>query len=137
MAATESTRLANEAIEEAFDGLKALAPFLEAVQSVPSSGGQYVPEDELEVLTEELPTLLALPVLLNTYGSKPGRSVAQMLGLAEDEYRKGCLSGFGRAEECSAAVGQRVLDVFRRGEVAPAAVRRWLEAEMAEVAQGN
>jgi hypothetical protein len=131
----ESSRLANEAIEEAFDGLKALSPLLDAVQAAPP--GQCVAEDELEILTEELPTLLALPVLLNAYGSKPGRSVAQMLGLSEDEYRKGCLSGFGRAEECAAAVGQRVLDIFRREGVALAIVREWLEAEMADVAQGG
>ncbi|KAJ7128917.1 hypothetical protein C8R43DRAFT_684615 [Mycena crocata] len=129
----KSTCLANEAIEEAFDGLKALAPLLDAVQTVSPSGGQ-VTEDELEVLTEDLPTLLALSVLLNTYGNKSGRSVAQMLALPEDEYRKGCLSGFGRAEECAAAVGQRVLDVLRRGEVAPTIVREWLEAEMADIA---
>ncbi|KAJ7668432.1 hypothetical protein DFH06DRAFT_198573 [Mycena polygramma] len=128
---TESTRLANEAIEEAFDGLKALPPLLEAVQAAPP--GQCVSEDELEVLTEELPTLLALPVLLNAYGSN-SHSVARMLGLSEDEYRKGCLSGFGRAEECAAVVGQRILDVLRREEVAPAVVREWLEAEMADVA---
>ncbi|KAJ6593662.1 hypothetical protein B0H19DRAFT_919967 [Mycena capillaripes] len=135
MADTESTRLANEAIDEAFDGLKALPPLLDAVQTTPPS--QYVAEHELEVLTEELPTLLALPVLLNAYGSKSGRSVAQMLGLSEEEYRKGCLSGFGRAEECAAAVGQRILDILHQGEVAPAVVREWLEAEMADVAHGS
>ncbi|KAJ7497084.1 hypothetical protein FB451DRAFT_1163116 [Mycena latifolia] len=134
---TESTRLANEAIQEAFDGLKGLAPLLDAVQTVPSDGGHRVSEDELEVLTEELPTLLALSVLLNAYGCKSGRSVAQMLGLPEDEYRKGCLSGFGRAEECAPAVGQRILDVLRRGDVVPEIVHEWLEAEMADVAHGG
>lgn len=132
---TESTRLANEAIEEAFDGLKALAPLLDAVQAVPPS--QCTSEDELEVLTEELPTLLALPVLLHAYGNKSGYSVAQLLGLPEDGYRKGCLSGFGRAEECAGAVGQRVLDVLRREEGVPAIVLEWLEAEMADVAHGD
>ncbi|KAJ6558525.1 hypothetical protein DFH09DRAFT_1317248 [Mycena vulgaris] len=134
---TESTRLANEAIEEAFDGLKALAPLLEAVQTAPSNGGQCASEGELEVLTEELPTLLALSVLLKAYGTKSGRSVAQMLGLSEDEYRKGCLSGFGRAEESAAAVGQRILNVLRREDVAPAIVREWLEAEVADIAHGG
>ncbi|KAF8170252.1 hypothetical protein K438DRAFT_1854290 [Mycena galopus ATCC 62051] len=111
-----------------------LAPLLDAVQAVPPS--QCASGDELEVLTEELPTLLALPVLLNAYGGKC-RSVAQMLGLPEDEYRKGCLSGFGRAEECAGAVGQRVLDVLRREDGVPTIVREWLEAEMADLAQGN
>ncbi|KAJ7690632.1 hypothetical protein B0H17DRAFT_935723 [Mycena rosella] len=134
---TNSTRLANEAIAEAFDGLRALAPLLEAVQMVAPGGGQHLTETELEALTEELPTLLALSVLLNAYGTKSGRSVARMLGLSEEEYRKGCLSGFGRADECAAAVGQRILDMLRRGEVAPEIVREWLEAEMADVAQGG
>ncbi|KAJ7874721.1 hypothetical protein B0H14DRAFT_3083341 [Mycena olivaceomarginata] len=106
---TESTRLANEAIEEAFDGLKALAPLLDAVQAVPPS--------------------------------HPDTPVAQLLGLPEDGYRKGCLSGFGRAEECAGAVGQRVLDVLRREEgvpaIVPAIVLEWLEAEMADVAHGD
>ncbi|KAJ7782900.1 hypothetical protein B0H16DRAFT_1877399 [Mycena metata] len=132
---TGSARLANEAIEEAFDGLKALPPLLEALQILPPN--QLVSEEELEVLTEELPTLVALPVLLNAYGNQSGRSVAQILGLSEVEYRKGCLSGFGRAEECAGAVGQRILDMFRRGEVAPPIVREWLEAEMADLAQGG
>ncbi|KAJ6497849.1 hypothetical protein C8R45DRAFT_142035 [Mycena sanguinolenta] len=135
VAGTESTRLANEAIEEAFDGLKALAPLLDAVQVAPSS--QCASEDELEVLTEDLPTLLALPVLLNAYGCKFGRTVAQMLGLAEDEYRNGCLSGFGRAEECAGAVGQRVLDVLRRDQGVPTIVREWLEGEMADLANSG
>ncbi|KAJ6602169.1 hypothetical protein B0H10DRAFT_2230278 [Mycena sp. CBHHK59/15] len=132
----ESTRLASEAIDEAFDGLRALVPLLEAVQT-PSNGGLGVSEDELEGLTEELPTLIALPVLLKTYGSKSGRSVAEMLRLSEHEYRKGCLSGFGRAEECAAAVGQRVLDVLRCDEASPAIVCEWLEEEIADVAQGG
>ncbi|KAJ7502818.1 hypothetical protein B0H11DRAFT_604856 [Mycena galericulata] len=137
VADTESTRLANEAIEEAFDGLKALAPLLEAVQTVPSNSAQSATQDELEALTEELPTLLALSVLLNAYGNKSGRSVSEMLGLSEEEYRKGCLSGFGRAEECAAAVGQRILNVFRQGEVVPPVVREWLEAEMTDVAPAS
>ncbi|KAJ7251815.1 hypothetical protein B0H12DRAFT_1018358 [Mycena haematopus] len=132
---TESARLANEAIEEAFEGLKALAPLLDAVQAAPPI--QCASEDELEVLTEQLPTLVALPVLLNAYGSKFGRSVAQMLGLAEDEYRKGCLSGFGRAEECAGAVGQRILDVLRREQGVPVIVQEWLEGEMADLANGG
>ncbi|KAF7375958.1 hypothetical protein MSAN_00010400 [Mycena sanguinolenta] len=130
-----STRLANEAIEEAFDGLKALAPLLDAVHVAPPC--QCASEDELEVLTEELPTLLALPVLLNAYRSKSGRTVAQMLGLAEDEYRNGCLSGFARAEECAGAVGQRVLDVLRRDQGVPIIVQEWLEGEMADVANSG
>jgi len=71
---------------------------------------------ELGALTADLPTLIALPILLNAYvfTSERGgpRSVASSLGLPEERYRVGCLTGFGRAEECTAAVGQRVLDVL-------------------------
>ncbi|KAJ7287391.1 hypothetical protein C8J57DRAFT_1283782 [Mycena rebaudengoi] len=130
----ESSRMANEAIEEAFDGLKALVPLLEALQS-PANGGRFITEEELEALTEELPTLIALPVLLNTDGMKVGRSVAQMIGIPEDEYRKGCMSGFGRAEECAGAVGQRVLDALRNNSTSPAIICDWLEVEIADVAQ--
>ncbi|KAJ7072534.1 hypothetical protein C8F01DRAFT_972313 [Mycena amicta] len=125
---TESTRLANEAIEEAFDGLKALPPLLEVMQAAQSP---TVSEDELEALTEELPTLVALRVLLNAYGSK-ARSIADMLGLSEAEYRKGCLSGFGRADECAGAVGQRILDLMRQSGDVPAVVVEWLAAEIEE-----
>jgi hypothetical protein len=56
-----------------------------------------------------------------------------MVGISEDEYRKGCLLGFSRAEECAAAVGQRVLDVLTNE--APMStnvtVIRWLEVEVA------
>ena len=71
---------------------------------------------ELGALTADFPTLIVLPILLNAYvftSEKGGpRSVASMLGLPEERYRLGCLTGFGRAEECMAAVGQRVLDVL-------------------------
>jgi len=70
----------------------------------------------LGALTADLPTLIALPILLNAYvftGEKGGpRSVSSILGLPEERYRRECLAGFGRAEECTAAVGQRVLDVL-------------------------
>jgi hypothetical protein len=73
---------------------------------------------ELGALTVDLPTLIALPILLNAYAftSERGgsRSVASMLGLPEERYRQGCLTGCGRAEECTVAVGQRVLDAVIR-----------------------
>jgi len=69
---------------------------------------------ELGALSADFPALIALPILLNAYGftSERGgpRSVASLLGLPEERYNLGCLTGFGRAEECTAAVGQRVLD---------------------------
>ena len=58
------------------------------------------------------------------------------LGLPEERYRLGCLTGFGRAEECTAAVGQRVLDVLTNqpglsSDPVDEAMIRWLKAEMA------
>ena len=130
----ETTRLAQEAVDEAFSGLKALPIFLEyVVRTVPGGHTLNIEEaldNELEVLTEELPTLIALPILLRVYGGTGAATVAEMLGLSEGEYRKACLAGFGRAEECTIAAGQQVLRVLCAG---PAAiVSKWLEIEIAK-----
>ena len=69
---------------------------------------------DLGALIADFPILIALPILLNAYvfTSERGgpRSVSSMLGLPgpEERYRLGCLTGFGRAEGCTAAaaVGQ-------------------------------
>ena len=56
-----------------------------------------------------------------------------ILGLGKQEYRKNCLSGFGRTEECGVAVGQRVLDVLRAqgaGGTDAQPLLRWLEREL-------
>ncbi|OBZ70828.1 hypothetical protein A0H81_09048 [Grifola frondosa] len=120
----ESTRLAHEAVDEAFEGLSALVTLLDAIQSHMSirnrpsvPGAPATPvlmelEHDLEALTADLPLLIALPILLRTYCAGE-RHVTAMLGLSEVEYRKGCLGGYGRAEECAVAVGQRVLDVLQ------------------------
>lgn len=122
----ESTRIAREAVDEAFEALSALTALLEAVQAFMTAGrgraGSPEPASfaelaaDLEILTTDL-LLIALPVLLRVLApaTDPAHehTVAEMLGLSDDEYRKGCLSGFGRAEECALAVGQRVLDVLR------------------------
>jgi hypothetical protein len=98
---------------------------------------------ELGVLTADLPTLIALPILLDAYvftSEKGGpRSISSILGIPEERYRQGCLSGFGRAEECTAAVGQRVLDVFTNqpglsSDPATEAVMYWLKAEITQTA---
>lgn len=139
------TRLAREAVDEAFDGLKALSTLLETVQA--NAKGKQSDDklqDTLRVLTEDLPTLISLPVLLHAYGSGSSGdsvdetlSVAAMLGLSSDEYRTGCLAGFGRAEECATAVAQRVLDELQAdaGATLPPSeigvVAKWLEGEVA------
>jgi hypothetical protein len=94
---------------------------------------------ELGTLTADLPTLIALPILLNAYvftGEKGDpRSIPSILGIPEERYRQECLTGFGRAEECTAAVGQRVLDVLSNqpgltSDPVAEAVVRWLKAEI-------
>jgi hypothetical protein len=130
----ETTHLAREAVDEAFDGLLALYAFLDAVY-VGTSSKQN--EDELvthlAVLSADLPTLIALPPLLRVYGTNSvgvSPTVASMISLSEDEYKKGCLAGFGRAEECGIAVGRRVLDVLRADPPTTGVVVKWLEAEL-------
>jgi hypothetical protein len=127
-AAKETTRLACEAVDEAFDGLKAFSSFLKAVYTPHIDP---IPNADLEALTADIPTLIALPVLLQAFPPSSAVvpvSVSSMLGMNEDEYRKGCLAGFARAEECAGAVGQRVLDVLSPDTV----VATWLEAEVAD-----
>jgi hypothetical protein len=112
------TRLAREATDEAFDALHALAVLLDAAHAAAVS----VPVDigaELERVGDDLPVLIALPVLLPTLiyaegGSQQSRapSLPELLGMSESEYRSGCLAGFGREEECAPLVGRRVLDRF-------------------------
>jgi hypothetical protein len=142
--------LAREAVDDAFDGLKALSAFLEGVPVVdtlnPALSGQEL-QERLDALTSDLPTLVALPAMLRAYGPDsapngvpvpvPSKSVAALLGLSEDEYRRGCLAGFGRAEECTVAVSRRVLDALRAQKGSAGAVNantevieRWLEHEI-------
>jgi len=87
--------------------------------------------------------LIALPVLLRVfvYPTHPARTVSAIIGLAEVAYRKGCLSGFGRCEDCTIAVGERVLVVLSEdltlGRVDPVlqkeaqVVLKWLGGEVA------
>ncbi|KAH9986572.1 hypothetical protein BJV74DRAFT_774894 [Russula compacta] len=139
----ETTRLAREAVSDACDGLKALLHLMEFVQTSTTHDTEELAR-ELGVLTADLPTLITLPILLNAYvftGEKgSARSVSSILGLPEERYRQECLAGFGRAEECTVAVGQRVIDVLsnQSGTVAdPAAeaVVRWLKAEITPTAE--
>ncbi|KAL1747070.1 hypothetical protein HDZ31DRAFT_80767 [Schizophyllum fasciatum] len=131
-------KLAADAVDEAMKGLAALVPLLETVQAMPRAklGIHDAVDDDferqLEEQTQELPTLICLPVLLHAYGGGSGSSVAHILGLTEDEYRRGCLSGFARAEECADAVGARVLDVLRQDAAVPRVVVQWLERELLE-----
>ncbi|KAF8160933.1 hypothetical protein B0H34DRAFT_766044 [Crassisporium funariophilum] len=130
----ESTRLAKEAVDEAFEGLRTLPALLDGVKTKGSSPGNAdTIARELNDLTAEVPSLIALPVILHAFGGSGTSSVAAMLGIPEDEYRKGCLSGFGRAEECTVAIAQRAIDVLQTDPVANKIVIRWLEMELAEI----
>lgn len=153
-ATKKQTRLAREVVDEAFDGLSALIALLESIQvhtstpiarsssTGPSAGSastspKAVPlaelEADLDILTADIPIVIALPLLLRTYLPSE-RSVPAILGMGEDAYRRNCLSGFGRAEECGVPVGQRVLDVLRadreRAEGGAEPLLRWLEREL-------
>lgn len=134
----ETTRLAREAVDDACDGLKALLHLLESVQTITTRDPAELAR-QLGASSAGLPTLIALPILLNAYvftDEKGGpRSVPSILGLPEERYRKECLTGFGRAEECTGAVGQRVLHVLSSQselltDPAAEAVVRWLKAEI-------
>ncbi|KAH9485247.1 hypothetical protein JR316_0002154 [Psilocybe cubensis] len=129
-----STRLAREAVDEAFEGLKALPVLLDAVsKTVDVSGDSDAVAGTLIRLTMDIPSLIALSVILRAYGGPGNASVAPMLGIGEEEYRKACLSGFSRAEECTAAIAQRVMDVLQRDPANNQLVIRWLELELADI----
>ncbi|KAF8893863.1 hypothetical protein BD779DRAFT_1435385 [Infundibulicybe gibba] len=138
----ESTQLAREAVDEAFEGLQALAPLLEMVHTLPAHAhlrqpGHEVLARELDQLTNRLPLLIALPILLNAVGGPSTSSVPDMLGLSQDEYRKGCLGGFGRAEECAPAVARCVLLALRADPSTSSLLRTWLEQEIVDMNQSS
>jgi hypothetical protein len=129
------TKLAREAVDEAFEGLNSLPAFINAAHGL--STKLHVQQsiqaivDELGVLAKELPTLVALPVLLQVY--EPGTlSVSRLLGFTEDEYRRSCLSGFARAEECATVVSTQVLKSFRPEGNMGIVIVQWLREEIDE-----
>ena len=127
-----TTKLPCEAVEEAFHGLDALPALFDMSASLPAKivGGNdsNVLIQQLESVTAELPTLIALPVLLQVNGTSTP-TVSSYLGLSEEEYRARCLTGFGRADECAAIVGQRVLDQLKPCNDSDLIVK-WLEGEI-------
>ncbi|GLB37290.1 hypothetical protein LshimejAT787_0403410 [Lyophyllum shimeji] len=135
----EAARLAQEVVNDAFEGLKALPPLLDAVHGLSSSKVESEQQlnavaRELEILATEVPLLIALPVVLQApvNGVSSNISVGNMISLSETQYRKECLSGFGRAEECSTTVALRVLDALGTNNNVHPVVARWLEMEIAE-----
>ena len=135
----EPTRLAREAVDDAFQGLNALPPLLEAAHSLALSAAdsQHRVNElayKLELLATEVPLLIALPVVLQA--SVPNQStpvsVSGLIGLSETEYRSQCLSGFGRAEECATTVAFRMLATLRSHPGVHSVVSKWLGMEIAE-----
>ena len=118
---------AQEAVHEAFEGLRALPDLLAAVK--PSL---QVSSEDLNRLTADISFLVALPVVLSMSGVG-APSLITLLGISEAEYRKGCLSGFSRAEECAEMIGRRVLEVIKSNPAANQAVIQWLETELEEM----
>ena len=122
-------------MDEAYDGLKALAHLLEATQAnsfTKNKQAEVDHEKELEVLTADLPTLIALPVVLQAH-IPASNDIASMIGVSEYDYRSRCLHGFSRAEECAGAVGQRVLDVLTTEKTTRGSswvAIKWLEHEV-------
>ena len=133
-AAQGPARLAKEAVDEAFEGLRTLPALLDAIKhKVEFSGNASTTAQTINHLTTEIPSLIALPIILHAFGGPGTSSVASMLGISEDEYRKGCLSGFSRAEECAIPVAQRVMEILRLDAPANEVVIKWLEIELLEM----
>ncbi|XP_006460929.1 hypothetical protein AGABI2DRAFT_204264 [Agaricus bisporus var. bisporus H97] len=124
------TRLAQEAVDEAFEALNALSTLLDAIHTKSEQGcsaGDMALE--LTALTQDIPSLVALPPILYAYGGPNFDSVAKLLGLSESEYRQGCLSGIGRAEECASVIIHHVMDVMRAHDDANGITYKWLQLE--------
>lgn len=137
--------LASEAVDEAFAALGSLVSLFDLVYANPrpeSAVNFEQLEADLMAVTDDLPTLIGLPILLRAYvvggGSQEGgdsRSVASMLGMAEESYRANCLVGFNRADECEEVVGKHVIRVLRddSATLGAAMVANWLERQIRDV----
>lgn len=134
VADSESGRLAREAVDEAMNGLRALADLFDLAPSLLKVSDEQTVEGnalELERRTEKIPTLIALPVLLRAQGGLDLQSEA-VLGLSEEDYRNSCLTGFGRADECATPVGLRVCAHLRALAGTRTVLLAWLEKEIAD-----
>jgi len=141
-AGKEATRLAREAVGEAFDALEALSVLLGAIDKRGYNGGTpTVTVQEVHELAKDIPLLIVLPVMSGAYGGQNLGSVATVLGLSEAEYRKNCLSGIGRAEEYAPVIAQRVMDALQvkaeyctnsslRIQTRPDIIHEWLQLEI-------
>ncbi|KAG1760912.1 hypothetical protein EDD22DRAFT_987982 [Suillus occidentalis] len=131
LAECDATRVAREAVDEALSDLTALATLLENIDNPLFKVGKSREAilEEIEQITADLPTLIALPVLLRSYSTTELLSIpsiSSIINISEDEYRKSCLSGFGRAEQCSSIIGHSVLDFLRVQGGLQSLVAQWL-----------
>jgi len=133
--------LASEAVDEALDALGSLVSLLDLIHNNPRSHATLNFE-QLTAVTDDLPTLIGLPILLRAYvvggGSQEGgesRSVASILGVAEEAYRANCLMGFNRADECEEVVGTHIIGVLRNdtATLGAAMIANWLEWQIRDV----
>lgn len=131
-AGPESTRVAKEAVDHAFEGLRTLPTLLEIAINKGRSGTTEYLTKKFNDLATKIPLLIALPVIVRAFSGPGLLPISAMLGISEEEYRKGCLSGFGRAEECTITIAQRVLDVLQTNPSANVIVIRWLQMELTE-----
>lgn len=128
-----ATRVAREAVDEALSDLLALATLLENIDNPLFKVGKPHEAilEEIERITSDLPTLIALPVLLRSCSGLTNESpsippVSSIVNVSEDEYRKNCLSGFGRAEQCGSIIGHSVLDFLHVQGGLHSLVAQWL-----------
>ncbi|KAF5388871.1 hypothetical protein D9757_005685 [Collybiopsis confluens] len=130
---SESGRLAKEAVDEAMTGLGALSDLFDAAPNLLKGSDEQTVNNqalELERLTEKIPTLIALPVLLRAQGLDIHSET--VLGLSEEDYRNSCLTGFGRADECAGPVGLHICDYLRVAASSAKVLLAWLEKEIME-----
>jgi len=136
-----SAGLAREVVDDAFESLQALPHLLEAVYAVPRKiDSQWRLNEtarELEILATKVPLLIAIPVFLQApiNGVLSTYFVSSIVGLSETQYRSECLSGFGRAEECSTTVASRVLVALNDNPTVHPVVSKWLEMEIIEATE--
>jgi len=137
--------LASEAVDEAFDALGSLVSLLGLIHHNPRSHATLNFEQleaDLMAVTDDLPTLIGLPILLRAYvlggsSQEGGESccVASILRVTEEAYRANCLVGFNRADECEEVVGKHIIHVLRNDSatLGAAMVANWLGRQIRDV----
>ncbi|KAG2146466.1 uncharacterized protein EDB93DRAFT_1086371 [Suillus bovinus] len=132
-AGCDATRVAREAVDEALSDLTALVTLLENIDNPLFNIGESSEAilEGLERITADLPTLIALPVLLRGHSRVTTESpfipsIPSIINVSEGEYRKSCLSGFGRAEQCGNIIGHNVLDFLHVQGDSQSLVAQWL-----------